>query len=88
MKTRTHHRGCGGKKIRHLGCYDYPHVAAVGPLGAQRRQLGEPSVHAGKGLIKRSDALGAKITPIWLLWGPLAAQWRLLGAPWGIKAAT
>ena len=57
-------------------------MAAVGPTGAQWRPLGECWVHERQGLIKKIDTLGARITPIWLLWGPTGAQWRLLGASW------
>ena len=58
-------------------------MATVGPTGGAVAALGAPWVHEGGGLIKYPDTVGARITPIWLLWGALWAQWRLLGAPLG-----
>ena len=57
-------------------------MAAVGSTGGAVTALVVPWVHEGRGLIKFSYTSGARITPIWLLWGPLGALWRLLGEPW------
>ena len=58
-----------------------PHMVLVGPTVGAVAAAGCALVDKGRGYIKFSDTLG-----VWLLWGPLWAQRRLLGAPWWIKA--
>ena len=61
-------------------------MAAVGPTVAAVAAVGGALGASRRGVHKIVCTLGARITPIWLLWGPLWAQWRRWGRPGCMKA--